>query len=115
MRLLIVEENPDMRRLMRSLVEELAVSVAECADGARVLEACAEARPDWVVLDLDLAAADGLAAARQIRDAHPDARVLVVADDDSARLRAATRDAGAAGYVPKEDLLSVRSFLQRGL
>jgi CheY-like chemotaxis protein len=66
MTLLIVEESLAMCRLVRALIEELPVTVSECHDAARILAACAETQPDWVLMDLTLAGGDALAVARQL-------------------------------------------------
>ena len=111
MKLLIVEEVPAMRRLMRSLLEGLELAVGECHDGRETLAACAAQEPAWVLLDLNLSDTDALAATRQISSAHPQIKVLIVSDNDNLLLREAARAAGACGYVLKENLLEVRHLL----
>ncbi len=112
MKLLIVEENAAMRRLIVLLVDGLNVEVIEIDDGAKALEAFAEAQPDKVLLDLDLAQTDGLTVTRQIKAAYPQARVIIMADDGDERLRAAAHAAGAFAYILKEYLLDLRLILQ---
>src|SRR5580765_5546749 len=87
MKLLIVEENPGLRRLLLALLGESDDEILECAEGTQALSLCALERPDWVVLDLNLARADGLSLTREIRSLYPQTRVLLVADEDDARLR----------------------------
>ena len=111
MKVLIIEENAAMSRLLRELIEQPACAVSECHDGAQALAACAAAQPDWVLLDLMLAATDALALTRQISVAYPQARLAVINDDDDARLRVAARRAGACGYVLKENLFEVQRLL----
>jgi CheY-like chemotaxis protein len=113
MRLLIVEETAAMRRLIVSLVDGLNVEVSECEEGARTLEVFAETQPGLVLLDIDSAQTDGLAITRQIKSAYPQAKVIILTDDDDARLRAAARAAGASGYLLKENLLELRRMLQQ--
>lgn len=112
MKLLIIEENAALRRLIMSLIEGLHFSITECGDGAQALAVYAAVQPDWVLLDLALASADALATTRQISAAYPNPRVVVVTDEDDARLRDAARAAGACGYVLKENLLEMRLLLQ---
>lgn len=111
-KLLIVEEVPALRRLLRSLLEGLELIVSECHDGRELLAACAAQQPDWVLLDLNLSDTDALEATRQISATHPRAKVLVFSDDDNLYLRDEARAAGACGYVLKENLLDVRQLLQ---
>ena len=109
---LIVEEVPAMRRLIRSALEGMDLLVHECNDGREALAACAAYRPEWVLLDLNLSDTDALAATRQIRLAHLHTRVVIISDDDNLVLREAARSAGACDYVLKENLLALRQRLQ---
>ncbi|MGH9834115.1 MAG: response regulator [Blastocatellia bacterium] len=111
MKILIVEDNPQMRQLIRSVVARISPEVYECGDGAEALAAYTTHRPDWVLMDIDLPQLNGLEAARQITSAFPDARILMVTNYDDARLRAAATAAGARGYVLKDNLLDARRLL----
>ncbi len=51
-------------------------------------------------------------ATRQIKAAHPAAMVILVTDYDEAALREAARNAGACGYVLKENLFEVDRLLE---
>jgi two-component system, OmpR family, KDP operon response regulator KdpE len=112
-KVLIVEEVPAMRRLLRSMLEGLELLVHECHDGRETLAACAAQQPNWVLLDLSLSDTDALAATRQIRLAHPLTKVVIVSDDDNLLLREAARSAGACDYVLKENLLTLRQRFHR--
>jgi len=115
MKLLIVEDNPTIRRLIRSIVTDLAEEIRECADGSEALTAYKELRPDWVLMDIKMKEVDGLAAARRIRSAYPDARIVMVTNYDEADLREAARAAGARAYVVKEDLFALREILSKSV
>ena len=104
MKILIVDDNAGMRHLLRRAIRETASAVWECSDGADALAAYAERQPDVVLMDIRMPRMDGLAAARQIRQFDPSARVVMVTDYDDEDLRAAARDAGACGYALKENL-----------
>lgn len=111
--LLIVDDNPQMRRLIRSVVGDMAEAIAECSDGALALAAYAEQRPDWVLMDIRMHEMDGITATRGIKAVYPDAHVCIVTDHDDSELREAACEAGAEGYVVKEDLLRLRQVLSR--
>jgi DNA-binding NarL/FixJ family response regulator len=73
----------------------------EAADGREALEEAARLRPDVILMDLVMPGLDGVAAMRSLRDAVPQARVIVLTsflDDD--KLLPALRS-GAAGYLLK--------------
>ncbi|MGH9844239.1 MAG: response regulator transcription factor [Blastocatellia bacterium] len=112
MKILIVEDNPQMRQMIRSLVAQFASEVYECGTGAEALAVYTTHQPDCVLMDIDLPQLNGLEATRQITSAFPDAHILIVTNYDDARLRAAARAAGARGYVLKDNLLDLRRWLQ---
>src|SRR4029453_16095342 len=118
MKLLIVEDNPSFRRLLRSVVAPLAEEVFECADGSEALAAYTAhhfSGVDFVLMDIELKGRGGLPATRQIGAADPSARVIIVTGFDESRLRQAAQEAGACGYVLKENLIEVRLLMQASL
>lgn len=112
LRLMIVEDNPQMRRLIKSIVGDLAEAVCECSDGAEALAAYVQHLPDWVLMDIMMPRVDGLTASRQITAAYPQANICIVTDYGDAKTREAARQAGACGFVSKENLFDLRQTIQ---
>jgi DNA-binding NarL/FixJ family response regulator len=115
MKILIVDDNAGMRRLLRRAVQENASAVWECSDGADALAAYAERQPDIVLMDIRMPRMDGLAAARQICQFDPSARVVMVTDYDDEDLRAAAQEAGACGYVLKQNLIALSNLVRSSM
>lgn len=90
--------------MLRRAVAEISVAVWECEDGDEALDAYEVHRPDVVLMDVRLRRMDGLQATRQILNAHPQARVMIVTDYDDDALRQAAKETGASGYVHKQNL-----------
>ena len=111
MKILVVDDNREMRRLLRGLLKDVAEAIYECADGVEALAAYEVHHPDWVLMDVRMREVDGIAATRQITKSWPAARIMIVTDYDDAQLREAARAAGASEYVIKENLLEVRRIL----
>ncbi|HXG93315.1 MAG TPA: response regulator [Blastocatellia bacterium] len=109
-KVLIVEDNENMRRVIRSVIGELA-EVVECEDGRDALAAYARHQPDWVFMDIKMEGVNGIAATREIKAAFPDARIVIVTNYDDAEFREAAFKAGACDHVLKEDLLSLRRII----
>ena len=112
MRLLIVEDHPEMRRVIRRLISGIATEIVECDDGDEALATYTRTQPDWVLMDIEMARLDGITATRQIIEAFPDCRVIIVTNHNDESLRVAAREAGACGYVLKENLLDLRRLLK---
>lgn len=64
--LLSVEDNEAMRRMIKSLVADLADVIFECDGGGAALGLYPAHRPDWVLMDIQMEPVDGLTATRQI-------------------------------------------------
>ena len=111
MKVLIVDDNEKIRELVRDYLPASFDQISECADGADALGCYEATRPDWVLMDWEMRT-DGLTATRRIIKAHPQARILIVTNHDDDELRTAAIEAGARGFVLKDDLLALGSFLQ---
>jgi DNA-binding NarL/FixJ family response regulator len=104
MRILLVDDHPITRAALASLLEGHGFSVAgEAADGEEAIELARRLRPDLVLLDLSMPGLDGLQALPRIREAAPEAEVVVLtASGTEENLLAAIRG-GAAGYLLKSE------------
>jgi DNA-binding NarL/FixJ family response regulator len=111
MMILIADDNPLMRKMLRSLVEDLDPAIVECADGAAALSLYAEHRPEWVLMDISMQPVDGLTATREIIEKFPAARIVIVTGHDDPDTRATALEAGAREFLGKSDLLPLRSLI----
>jgi DNA-binding NarL/FixJ family response regulator len=109
MNVLIVDDNPAMRGLIKGFIREFAQEIFECADGCEVLDAYRAHLPDWVLMDVEMPKVDGFTATRNLIRKIPAARVVIVTRYDDDELRKEASLAGACGYVLKEDLTALQS------
>ena len=112
MKVLIVDDNPQMREMMRQYLPVSADDVRECSDGVNALSAYTEFHPDFVLMDWQMKLMDGLTATKEILRVFPEAYILLVTQFDDAELRATAFQSGVRGFVSKDDLLILRSILQ---
>jgi len=103
-----------MRALIRSLVEDVASAVYECADGESALALYDKVHPDLVLMDVSMGGMDGIAATRAIRQSNPGARIIIVTEHREEEVRRAATDAGAAGYLDKNQLLDLPALVTAG-
>jgi len=111
MKVLIVDDNEQARWMIKHYLRELSGEFRECADGAEALSAYADFHPDWVLMDWEMKQVHGLAATRRIIADFPEARILIVTNYDQKDMRQAATEAGAIGFVTKDNLLDLRLFM----
>jgi two-component system KDP operon response regulator KdpE len=115
--LLVVDDEPQIRRAVRNAVADAGVRVLEAATGREGIDLAAAERPDLIILDLGLPDVDGLAVCRELRG-WSRAPVLVLSARHSDEEKVRLLDAGADDYVTKpfstaELLARVRALLRR--
>jgi CheY-like chemotaxis protein len=113
MMILIAEDNLLMRKMIRSLVEDLASEIIECADGEAAVNLYEEHLPAWVLMDVSMRPVDGLSATRAIIARFHSARVVIVTEHDDAETRRYAFEAGASEFFGKEYLLPLRSLIMQ--
>ena len=111
MTILIVEDNPLMRALIRETVREFAETIIECADGDEAFAAYQANLPNWVLMDIQMPRVDGFTASREILAGYPNANICIVTDYGDARTRARATEAGATVFVLKEKLEELKTLL----
>ena len=114
MKILIVDDHQEMRRLLRNALSGLASEFTECCDGAGAVATFTRERPDWTIMDLAMEPMDGLEATRRIKALVPEARIVVLTQHDSPWLRDAARDAGATAFLSKDQLTEIQQMLRTG-
>lgn len=109
--ILIVDDNNQVRRMIRNLVEDLETDFCECEDGVQALSAYQENHPDWVLMDVQMKEMDGFTATRQIKNTFPEAKVIILTNHSDAKTKQAAIDAGASAFVGKENLFALREII----
>lgn len=104
-RVVIVDDQAAFRSAARLVVDvsDGFVVVGEAATGEEAVEMVASLAPDIVLMDVNLPGIDGLEATRRIVASGAKARILVLSTYSASEYENAARDAGAIGFVPKDD------------
>ncbi len=102
-RVLIVDDVPQVRRELRTLLpllDDIEI-VGEAGDGQSAIEAAAALQPDAILIDVEMPILDGLEATRRIKQASPATRIIILSIHNDATVRAQARSAGADDFVDK--------------
>ncbi|MGH9679180.1 MAG: response regulator transcription factor, partial [Candidatus Acidiferrales bacterium] len=115
--ILVVDDEPQIRRVMRTTLSSNGYAVVEAKSGEEALEILRKERPDLVLLDLNMPGVGGLEACREIRD-QSDVAIIMLTVRNTERDKVLALDAGADDYVVKpfgmEELLArIRAALRR--
>jgi two-component system KDP operon response regulator KdpE len=116
-RVLVIDDEPGIRRVVRNALRDDVSSVLEAPSGGDGLSIAAAERPDLIVLDLGLPDMDGIEVCRRLR-VWTSVPILVLSARDSEDEKTALLDAGADDYVtkpfgPAELRARVRAQLRR--
>jgi two-component system, cell cycle response regulator DivK len=117
-RILVVEDQPDNRQILRDLLENAGYEMIEAENGEEALVATAAHKPDLILMDIQLPLLDGYEATRRIK-ADPALRatpIIVVTSYALSGDEAKAREAGCDAYVtkpfsPRNLLAKIREYL----
>src|SRR3989475_2791348 len=115
--ILIVDDEPQIRRVMRTTLSSNGYAVIEAKSGEEALEMVRKERPELVLLDVNMPGIGGLEACREIRDGS-DVAIIMLTVRNTEHDKVLALDAGADDYVVKpfsmEELLArIRAALRR--
>jgi DNA-binding NarL/FixJ family response regulator len=104
-RILIADDHQVVRTGLRALLESKSgwQVCAEAANGREAVEKAGQLKPDVAVLDIGMPLLNGVEATRQIRKLSPHTEVLILTMHDSEVLVQEVLEAGATGYIVKDD------------
>jgi two-component system response regulator MprA len=117
-RLLVVEDDPQVRAMLTRALRYEGFDVAAACDGAEAMAALRAERPDLLLLDLLLPDADGVELSRRLREVGDPVPILMLTARDTVSDRVAGFEAGADDYLVKpfstaELIARVRALLRR--
>ena len=116
-KVLVVEDELKIARLIRDYLTEAGFAVVEAADGQAALSAARAERPDMILMDLGLPGIDGLDVTRKLRETSSVPIIMLTARSDETD-RVVGLELGADDYItkpfsPKELVARIRAVLRR--
>ena len=116
-RILIVDDDPQIRRVMRTTLIAQGYEAADAKSGEEAIEKFRENKYDLILLDMNMGGMDGIETCREIRSGS-DVAIVMLTVRDAEKDKIAALDAGADDYVTKpfsapELMARVRAALRR--
>ena len=113
MKLMIVDDNKDVRMFLRCLFEDTADQIFECSDGLTAVMDYEKHRPDYVLMDIEMKRMDGLTATEIIIKENPAAKIIIITSHNNQNLRNATAALGAKAFVTKDNLFELEEIINK--
>jgi len=115
--ILVVDDEPQIRRVLRSTLSFRGYTISEVSSGEEAVELTGKLKPDLILLDVNLPGMSGIETCREIRRS-TDAPIIMLTVRSAERDKVIALDAGADDYVTKpfgiEELLArIRASLRR--
>ncbi len=114
MKIMIVDDHADMRRLLRRIVSgapDGTNEIIECSDGDEAVEQFSLYDPDVVLMDIQLKTMNGFDAAEKILRDEPNAKIFFVTSYDTPEFRARAAVVKAKGFISKQNLSELNKLL----
>ena len=115
-RILIVDDQPNIRKSLRWYFEELKLECDEADNGLDALQKAQEAKPDLVILDFSMPVMNGIEAARVFNQIMPEIPILMLTAHFGTADEAA-KDVGILGVFSKDNVAPLvrqaRTILQK--
>ena len=115
--ILVVDDEPQLRRVMRTTLTDLGYTVIDAKTGEDALNILRQDQPDLILLDLNMPGIGGLETCRAIRETS-EVPIIILSVRNTEREKVQALDAGADDYVCKpfgiqELLARIRAALRR--
>jgi CheY-like chemotaxis protein len=98
-RILVIDDQEPIRRIVRRALEGVGHEVFDASDGAMGMQMLARHSADVVISDIFMPGQDGILTLRQIRKQYPAVKVIVISGGDSTGILDLRRDAELLGAV----------------
>jgi two-component system KDP operon response regulator KdpE len=98
---LVTDDDPDLRRVLRRTLDALGFQVSESANGEQAVRAVAARQFNAVLMDVNMPGIGGIEACRKIRQNAPRCQILMLTVRDREADKIEALDAGADDYITK--------------
>lgn len=115
MKLLIVDDSPKIRIMLKSMYGFIFDEIFEAENGLEAVKLYKQHLPDWVLMDIKMELMDGLEATKKIKEFDNNARIIIVTLFDDKLLRQEAINSGAYEFILKNNLTKIEDILEEAL
>jgi CheY-like chemotaxis protein len=103
-KILVVDDNPIDRNIAAACATEQGMEAIHAENGIDAIGVIQDKKPDYVLTDLQMPKMDGLTLVAEVKEKFPGVPVILMTGYGSEQIAVKALQAGAASYVPKENL-----------
>lgn len=115
MKIMIVDDNSQMRKLLRTFFEMPDVLICECSNGLEAVEQYGAFLPDYVLMDIDMPVMWGTEAARRILASFPDASIIMISFSIELKLIEEAMKCGVKRFFSKDNLALLKIYIKENI
>jgi Response regulator containing CheY-like receiver, AAA-type ATPase, and DNA-binding domains len=113
---LVIDDQPGIRRLLTEVLSEEGYSVAEASNGYDGLQKAKDVRPALILMDMKMPGMDGIETLRELKRLGIGDRVIMMTAYGELDLVTEAKEIGAADYITKPfDIIALCEIIQRNL
>ena len=101
MKLLIVDDQKGIRRLMTEVFSEYGYEIESCASGMAALAAIPTFKPDLIIMDVKMPGMNGIEVLKKLRETDKESRVILMTAYGDQHYMAQAEDLGVAKFIIK--------------
>jgi DNA-binding NarL/FixJ family response regulator len=116
-RVLVVDDHQPWRLSVRAILKSnpSLLVIAEARDGVEAVEKAVTLRPDLVLLDIGMPRLNGIEAAKKIRRACPESRIIFVTQENDSDIQRAALETGASAYLLKSQAFKLLPTIEMAM
>ncbi len=113
MKFLLVDDNENVRCMLKAIIGTTSNEFCECSDGKGAVQAYSDFKPDFVLMDIMMTKMDGLTATKEILKKYPSAKIFIVTNYTDSEFVTEAEKIGALMLISKENLMAIPDLIQK--
>jgi len=113
MNLMIVDDNPSMRQMIREFCSPYFEQIDECSNGKEAFESFSTHIHQYVIMDINMPVMNGLDALKMISGVYPDTRIIMITEYKEKEFETEALKSGAFRFLLKDNLYELETMLPK--